>query len=233
MAAMAGMLKCSASLVVVASWWTHTVPIHPPEGYGCRVLPTPRPFDCAAQAVTLNNLACFEQARGNPGLALQHLHEALRLEDAAGAGSEASTTRAEDSAGTLLNLCAACSALGRHGEAARHARAAVSLLASAATGAPAGSGSTGAVGRVEDVLAHRPHELMEELPGLRGQDGAMLGSTLATAYYNQVGGSARAWLDHPPRKRGVLQWQWVYGRAACHFRTCCFAAVGHVLALDG
>lgn len=57
-------------------------------------------------AITISNFGCFYQKSGDPGLALEYLGKALAIERLPGSGGSP--------AGTLLNICAVLSTLGRH-----------------------------------------------------------------------------------------------------------------------
>lgn len=71
-------------------------------------------------AVTLNNLGCYYKRTRKLRVALGAIREALRV--------EAQTPCPENPAGTLLNLCAVLSQLGRHREALAAANAACRRL---------------------------------------------------------------------------------------------------------
>jgi len=70
--------------------------------------------------VTLNNLGCFFKRKGKLQAALHYLNKALSI--------EVQTNAAENPAGTLLNLCATLSQLGRHTQALAHAEKGIELL---------------------------------------------------------------------------------------------------------
>ncbi|GBG90379.1 hypothetical protein CBR_g50627 [Chara braunii] len=72
------------------------------------------------RAVTLNNMGCIQQKLGRPYTALRYLMSAMEIERRA--------HMAEKREGTLLNMCATLSQLGRHVEAREHAAAAVRIL---------------------------------------------------------------------------------------------------------
>ncbi|EQC27239.1 hypothetical protein SDRG_14955 [Saprolegnia diclina VS20] len=74
------------------------------------------------RAITLNNFACYAKKHGQLHAAIQYLEKTLALESAS------SGAKAENPAGTHLNICAILSAMGRHLRAADHARCAVELL---------------------------------------------------------------------------------------------------------
>mmetsp|Transcript_32424 Transcript_32424/g.71638 ORF Transcript_32424/g.71638 Transcript_32424/m.71638 type:complete len:756 (-) Transcript_32424:233-2500(-) len=92
------------------------------------------------RAITYNNLGVYYKRKGKPQAALQFLRQAAELEgvvapDSAGAPSEtgsfqsgSASTAVENPAGTLLNLCATLSSMGRHDEALAHAQEAVDLI---------------------------------------------------------------------------------------------------------
>ena len=71
-------------------------------------------------AITLNNIACYYRRRGQPKVALSHLHRALEI--------EARCKAPHKPADTHLNVCAVSSQLGQHHQAMRHAKAALHLL---------------------------------------------------------------------------------------------------------
>eukprot|EP00959_Pyramimonas_sp_CCMP1952_P113934 2382515-Pyramimonas_sp.AAC.1 len=71
-------------------------------------------------AITLNNLGCFFKRKGKLQAALHYLNKALAI--------ETQTKTAENPAGTLLNLCATLSQLGRHAQALTHAEKAIETL---------------------------------------------------------------------------------------------------------
>eukprot|EP01065_Artemidia_motanka_P043136 TRINITY_DN5933_c0_g1_i1.p1 TRINITY_DN5933_c0_g1~~TRINITY_DN5933_c0_g1_i1.p1 ORF type:complete len:2095 (+),score=487.87 TRINITY_DN5933_c0_g1_i1:59-6343(+) len=74
------------------------------------------------RAVTLNNLGLFYRHRGQLPAALEHLEQALEIEEAC------ADARSENPAATLLNLCAVLSATGRHQVALAYAQKALTSL---------------------------------------------------------------------------------------------------------
>ncbi|GAQ80443.1 hypothetical protein KFL_000540190 [Klebsormidium nitens] len=82
------------------------------------------PERAASQAkllgVTVSNFGCFYQKTGDPYRALQYLEKALAIESVPGSMG--------NPAGTLLNICAVLSSLGRHEKALEHAQRAIRLL---------------------------------------------------------------------------------------------------------
>lgn len=113
------------------------------------ILATKRSLQRRLQAITLNNLGCYHRHCAEPSLALHALQQAAALEQEAEeegqhhrqqhAGSDGSAGQegggdedspaAENPAGTLLNICAVLSSMGRHEEALDHARSAQHMLA--------------------------------------------------------------------------------------------------------
>ena len=78
------------------------------------------------QAVTFNNLGCYYKRKGKPEAALQFLERARDLEACLAASVS------ENPGGTLLNLCAVQSSMGRHTAALQSADSALLLLSTAA-----------------------------------------------------------------------------------------------------
>jgi len=83
------------------------------------------------RAITCNNIGCLMKRQGQPAVALSYLSKALPLEEAAG--------NVHNACSTLLNICAAMSALKRYKEALSHAERAILLLQHELWGAPSGA----------------------------------------------------------------------------------------------
>ena len=73
------------------------------------------------RAVTYNNLGCFFKRKKNPHAAIRYLEKAVAIE-------ELIASRAENPAGTHLNLCCVLSECGQHDSALAHAADALRLL---------------------------------------------------------------------------------------------------------
>ncbi|MEW5298600.1 MAG: hypothetical protein WDW38_000671 [Sanguina aurantia] len=69
------------------------------------------------QAITFNNMGCYQQRRGEADKALLFFQRAH--------GIEALLSDADSPAGTLLNMCCSCSSLGHHREALVYAQKAI------------------------------------------------------------------------------------------------------------
>ena len=86
------------------------------DGAGLSSVPQTR---LRLRAITFNNFGCYFKRKGKLHAALQYLEEAWGIEQV--------TLRVENPAGTLLNICATLSELGRHHEAVKFAQEALQI----------------------------------------------------------------------------------------------------------
>lgn len=83
------------------------------------------------RAITYNNMGCLMKRHSQPAVALSYLSKALPLEETA--------CNVHNACSTLLNICAAMSALKRYKEALSHAERAILLLQHELWGPPSGA----------------------------------------------------------------------------------------------
>lgn len=116
------------------------------------------------RAVTCNNLGCYFKHRGKPQAALHYLQQAHELEK--------SLPSCEQSASTLLNLCAALSSMKRHQQALHYAQQAVDYLL--------------AQHHLEAQDVERPSSNIQQLYFPPVSLPRRSASLLATSYYNKA-----------------------------------------------
>lgn len=145
---------------------------------------------CRLRGVTFNNFGCFYKRRGKYHAALHYLERAQRVEQHAPPGA------VENAPGTLLNICAVLSKMGRHREALTYAEEAVE---EARTLAAAEGGEEGEGAAARGVVAMAQHSVAVESEHLGRRERA------AAAYRAAARAAAAAWGEESAMAHAMQQ----------------------------